>query len=108
MPIAFGQTSPGQLTAQGDFQLYALTVGAEHVGREVSVVVTPPPDPFGPILELFAPNGTRLAVNSTSRAFGANAVELDDVFLPVEGVYLIRVRDSGDDEAPQLDLNLAA
>ena len=107
IPIDFGQQLAATVAAEGDLVDFRLEVLPEHLGRPVSIVVTAPPDPFGQILELFGPDDARLAVNSTSRAFNVNAVEIDDFVLPVEGVYTIRVRDSGDDNTGSFTLGVS-
>ncbi|MAE65735.1 MAG: hypothetical protein CMJ18_15810, partial [Phycisphaeraceae bacterium] len=107
IPIGFGETQQGVFAAEGDLVDFSLAVSAGQVGSSMSIVATAPPDPFGQIVELFDPSGARIAVQSTNRAFGVWAVELDDVGLPVEGDYLIRVRDSGDDNTGTFTLGVS-
>jgi hypothetical protein len=90
--ITFGEVRAGRIRTTGDFVDFHLEVGAEHVGQPVSVTVSDVSNrsssSFRGRLELYAPDGTRVA--RVDNIFYTSGGRIRDFVLPEAGTYTIR------------------
>jgi len=85
-PIAFGQTLQGQLPAGGQhYWVFPATAG-----QRVSVVLEPGASTFDAVLDLYGPDGLRLA--ALDEGFSGDPEVLSGLALPTTGEYAVLVR----------------
>lgn len=85
-PIAFGQTLQGQLPAGGrHYWVFQATAG-----QRVSVVLEPGATTFDAVLDLYGPDGQRLA--ALDEGFSGDPEVLSGLALPTTGEYAVLVR----------------
>ena len=94
-PLVYGQTASGEiLTGEAAETFYFL--GA--AGDPVTLQLLRTGGDFAPRLQLIAPNGSTVAQAPNTARLAA--VRLDDVRLPADGVYTVRVFSALDAEQP--------
>ena len=101
-PIEPGENKSGRIEP-GDIDAYTFTASA---GDSVTILMGQIGDQFGeefePRVELHAPDGTVLAVNS-----GSDSANIESVIVPQSGTYFIIAREKGGSDAWDYSLSLS-
>ena len=92
LPLLFGQSQPGSVTAAAESNTYTFSANASDV---LDITMTTTSGSLAPKIRLYNPNG-ELNTSSSNFDCGAAPVEMNTVTLPSTGTYTVLVGDCSD------------